>query len=102
MLRKTGLRAASSKRSQSKQAHCHVTELVRQRDELREEVRQLRAAMVLWAKVAESTCTKCVQRRVAPIGLLATKSDLIQLGQSLRNLEAATSITVSTDPTTLN
>jgi uncharacterized coiled-coil DUF342 family protein len=102
MLRKTGVRTASSKRSQSKQAHCHVTELVRQRDELREEVRQLRAAMVLWAKVAETTCQKCVQRRVAPNGICGIKPDLIQLGQALRSLEAATAPTVSTDSTTLN
>jgi hypothetical protein len=102
MLRKTVIRAASSKRSQSKQAHGHVTELIRQRDELREEVRQLRAAMVLWAKVAESTCQKCVQRRIPPIGLLSTKPDLIQVGQALRNVEAATATTICADPTTLN
>lgn len=77
---------ATPRSSKRKQLEELANQLIQDNDDLREEILQLRAAISLWAKVAEGTCLKCVCRNNEAVDLSNTGPDLVQVGEALRVL----------------
>lgn len=84
MLKKTSARVTTSKRAAC-DFQVRESQLLRQRNELLEEVSQLRAAMLLWAKVAETTCKKCNIRNCGGTASLCDRQpSLISVSEALQ------------------
>lgn len=90
MLRKTRSGVSAPARSERQRLEDLASELVHQNDELREEIRQTRAAIGLWANIAASTCLRCAHRLTAEdldrCGKTDCSRDLAEIANALRSL----------------
>lgn len=90
MLRNTRASASSTMTPEVNRLHEMADQLLRQNTELREENRQMRASLALWAKVATEVCLNCSYNPNAALVADGQRQDgpsvLIHLGESLNRL----------------